>query len=346
MNKFIFTCGDINGIGPEIVIKALNKIAADSPSRLESDHVSNPNPQDSFIFICPKNIFEETIKRTPAKFNFQIENKFAENESGRVLILNIKNAKLQSGKPTKDSGKAAFKAIKLSSDILHKKKADAVITAPISKAAIRLAGYNYPGHTEMYAEWSKTKNFVMLFVSKELKAGLITIHEPIKAVPKLLSAKNIENKIKVVIYTLINDLNILNPKVAVLGLNPHAGEGGLIGTEEKKIIAPLILKSEFAKYLSEPFSPDAFFGSMAYKKYDLVLGMYHDQVLIPFKLLSFSSGVNYTAGLPIVRTSPDHGVAYDIAGKNVADESSILEAFYLAEKIVQNRKKNAFRKNI
>ena len=346
MNKYIFTCGDTNGIGPEIVVKALNKITVTSSSGLESNQINSSNSQNGFIFICPKNIFEETIKRTPANFDFQIENKFVDFEHDHVLVLNIKNTKLKFGKATKASGKAAFRAIKLSSEILNKKKADAVITAPISKAAIKLAGYNYPGHTEMYAEWSKIKDFVMLFTSKELRAGLVTIHEPLKAVPKLLSAKNIEKKIKVVIDTLINDMNILNPSVAVLGLNPHAGEDGLIGTEEKKIIAPLVKKSEYAKYLSGPFSPDAFFGSKAYKKYDFVLGMYHDQVLIPFKLLNFSLGVNFTAGLPIVRTSPDHGVAYDIAGKNIADESSILEAFYLAEKIVHNRKKNAFRKNI
>ncbi len=332
MNNFVFTCGDTNGIGPEIAVKALNKIYS--------------NPNNNFVFICPKNIFKETIKNVPASFNFKIKNLWSEPEPGMVTILNIKNPELEWGKPTKASGKAAFKAIKISSDLLIKKKADAVITAPISKTAIREAGYNYPGHTEMYAGWTKTKNFVMVFFSNEINAALITIHEPLKNVPKLLSAKNIIKKIETVISMFINDMNIENPKIAVLGLNPHAGEEGLIGLEEKKIISPVISGSKYSKYLSGPFSPDAFFGRRLYKNYDLVLGMYHDQVLIPFKLLSFSSGVNYTAGLPIVRTSPDHGVAYDIAGKGIADEASILEAFYLAEKIVNNRKKNAPRTDI
>ena len=332
MNKFIFTCGDTNGIGPEIVVKALNKIC--------------PGSENTFIFICPENIFIETAKSVHAYFDFKIKNKLNEPEPGVVTVLNIKNPELLPGKPTKASGKAAFKAIKISSELLIKGKADAVVTAPISKTAIKLAGFNYPGHTEMYASWTKTKNFVMVFFSKEINAALLTIHEPVKNISKLLSAKNIKNKIDVVVKMLLNDMNIENPKIAVLGLNPHAGEEGLIGLEEKKIITPVIKESIYSEYLSGPFSPDAFFGRSLYKNYDMVLGMYHDQVLIPFKLLSFSSGVNYTAGLPIVRTSPDHGVAYDISGKNAADETSILEAFYMAEKIVNNRKKNASRTNI
>ena len=329
MNKFIFTCGDTNGIGPEIVIKALNKVSDDT--------------ERNFIFICPKNSFIETAKIVPVYFDFKIKSSFDEPEPGVVTVLNIRNPKQEWGKPTRASGKAAFKAIKTSADLLIKEKADAVITAPISKTAIKLAGYNYPGHTEMYGSWTKSKNFVMVFFSKKINAALTTIHEPLKNVPKLLTSKNIKSKIDVIVNMLRRDMNIEKPKIAVLGLNPHAGEEGLIGSEEKKTIAPVINNSEYSEYLSGPFSPDAFFGRKLYENFDLVLGMYHDQVLIPFKLLSFSSGVNYTAGLPIVRTSPDHGVAYDIAGKNIADEKSILEAFYLAEKIVNNRKQNAIR---
>ncbi|MFZ0453084.1 MAG: 4-hydroxythreonine-4-phosphate dehydrogenase PdxA, partial [Ignavibacteriaceae bacterium] len=284
MNKFIFTCGDTNGIGPEIVIKALNKISAGT--------------EDDYIFICPKNIFLETAKFASVYFDFKIKNSLGEPEPGIVTVLNIKNTIPEWGKPTKASGKAAFKAIKTSSDLLVKGKADAVITAPISKRAIKLAGHDYPGHTEMYAGWTKTKNFVMAFFSKEINAALVTIHEPLKNVPKLLSAKNISSKIDVVVNMLRRDMNIEKPEIAVLGLNPHAGEEGLIGTEEKKTITPVIKESEYSEYLSGPFSPDAFFGRRLYEDFDLVLGMYHDQVLIPFKLLSFSSGVNYTAGLP------------------------------------------------
>jgi 4-hydroxythreonine-4-phosphate dehydrogenase len=331
MNKFIFTCGDTNGIGPEIVIKALNRIAVNSPEQIQLNR---------FIFICPKNVFESAADITPVHFDYQIKNGVKDSDIS-VTVLNIKNPKIEIGKPTKNSGKAAFTAIKLSYELLKKKKADAVITAPISKSAVKMAGYNYPGHTEMYAEWCGVKNFVMMFISKELNAALTTIHEPIKNIPGLLNSKYINGKIEVVVETLIHDMDISNPKVAILGLNPHAGEDGLIGKEEINIISPAVKKNKYSQYLSGPFSPDAFFGSMLYKKFDLVIGMYHDQVLIPFKLLNFSSGVNYTAGLPIVRTSPDHGTAFDIAGKNIADQSSILEAFFFAEKIVNNRKKNA-----
>jgi 4-hydroxythreonine-4-phosphate dehydrogenase len=191
----------------------------------------------------------------------------------------------------------------------------------------------------MYADWCGIKNFVMMFFSKKMNAALITIHEPVKNIPGLISKKLLTKKLKVVIDALRNDLKIKNPHIAILGLNPHAGEGGLIGLEEEEIVKPFI--KEFAdEMLSGPFSPDAFFANHLYKKYDVVIGMYHDQILIPFKMLNFNSGVNYTAGLPIVRTSPDHGVAYDIAGKNLANPASILEAYRFAEKIVRNRKQN------
>ena len=193
----------------------------------------------------------------------------------------------------------------------------------------------------MYAEWSNVSNFVMMFLSKKMNAALATIHEPIINVPKLINLKNLKNKLNVIINSLVTDLGIKNPKIAVLGLNPHAGEEGLIGKEEQSILRPLLNLNEFSNYLSGPFSPDAFFANRLYKNYDLVLGMYHDQVLIPFKLINFGSGVNYTAGLPIVRTSPDHGTAFDIAGKSLANESSFLEAYKYAKKIVNNREKNA-----
>jgi 4-hydroxythreonine-4-phosphate dehydrogenase len=324
MNKFVFTCGDINGIGPEIVIKTINKI--------------NKQKNITIYFLCPANVFNQASKTTKPLFNFKVIKRISEAKRSGIFVIDFGTYKQNLGKPTKSSGAAAFKAIKISFRILRDQKADAVITAPISKTAINKAKINFPGHTEMYAEWSEAKDFVMTFLSDKMYAGLVTIHEPIKNVAKLITAKRLKDKIETILNTLKIDLKISSPKIAVLGLNPHAGENGVIGKEETEIIQPVIMNKKFSQYLSGPFSPDAFFANHLYKKFDLVLGMYHDQALIPFKLLNFGGGVNYTAGLPIVRTSPDHGVAYDIAGKNLADESSILLAFRYAQKIVENRK--------
>lgn len=326
MNKFIFTCGDINGIGPEIVIKSLNKITAQKKT-------------EKFFFICPANIFIDTIKHIPTNFDYKIVNKINEENQSTLTVLNTGFAKQTFGKPTITSGKMAFKSLKISYDLLRDNIADAVITAPISKTAINKAGINFPGQTEMFAKWSSTKSFVMSFLSSKMNAALITIHNPLKDISKLLTIKRLDALFNVIIKLLKEDLRVVDPKVAVLGLNPHAGENGIIGKEEIERIAPVIKKFSVKILIEGPFSPDAFFGSKAYKKYDLIIGMYHDQMLIPFKLLNFGGGVNYTAGLPITRTSPDHGVAYDIAGKFIADESSMIMAYKYANRITNNRKK-------
>ncbi len=325
MNKFIFTCGDINGIGPEIVIKALNKIAV--------------NRKNKFIFICPVNVFNNNIKIIKPKFEFKIAELNENNFVSNVTILNTGFVKQKIGYATIDSGKAAFLSIKKSFELINNKFADAIITAPISKHAVNLAGDKFPGHTEMYAKWCGVNNFVMMFLSNKMNAALATIHEPIKNIPKLLTYDLIIQKLEVIISSIKNDLNISSPKIAVLGLNPHAGENGLIGFEEKEILVPIISSKKYSKILNGPFSSDAFFANHLYKKFDLVLGMYHDQTLIPFKLINFGEGVNFTAGLPIVRTSPDHGTAFDIAGQGIANESSIIKAFYYAKKITLNRKR-------
>ena len=325
MNKFTFTCGDINGIGPEIVIKALNKISSTS--------------KDKFIFICPLNVFKKNLKIIKPSFDYLITDNIRQAFIKQVTVLNIGEYKSVFGKPTIVSGSAAFDAVKMSFRLADNKVVDAVITAPLSKTAVNLAGNNFPGHTEMYADWSNVKNFVMMFLSERMNAALATIHEPIKKVPGLIKLNPLKKKAEVILNSLIKDLNISSPQIAVLGLNPHAGEEGLIGKEEQNILKRLINIKEFKNYLSGPFSPDAFFANRMYKNFDLVLGMYHDQVLIPFKLINFGAGVNYTAGLPIVRTSPDHGTAFDVAGKGIANESSIIKAYQYAKKIVINRKR-------
>jgi 4-hydroxythreonine-4-phosphate dehydrogenase len=325
-NRFIFTCGDINGIGPEIVIKTLEVLKKKSTSK--------------FYVLCPPSVFEHYYKLSKSKFQYEISENFNDADSV-VTVIPLKDLKLNYGKPTKNSGKISFEAIKIAVKFVNEGSVEAIVTAPISKTAINMAGINFPGHTEMLAEWTSTNDFVMTFLSKKMKSALVTIHNPLKKVPGLITEKNLHSTFNVVLNSLRNDLNIDKPKVAVLGLNPHAGESGIIGTEEENIIKPSILSFQNNQFLSGPFSPDAFFANRRYKKFDLVIGMYHDQVLIPFKMLNFGGGVNYTAGLPIIRTSPDHGVAYDIAGRNLANPASFLEAVRYAGIIIKNRKRKA-----
>lgn len=322
MNTFIFTCGDINGIGPEIIIKSLNNI--------------HTLPGKKFIVLIPYNIFELTAAVVKPEFNFIVTNNLQDLDKEGIIVFDLGKVKQALGNVSKDAGKIAYSAIKTSYNLLSRKTADAVITAPISKTAIHKYGIKFPGHTEIFSKWCGVNNYVMMFLSSEMNAALVTIHEPISKVPQLIKPKLLKNTILTVQNALQSDLSLRDSKIAVLGLNPHSGESGQIGYEEEKIIKPVIAKFS---YCEGPFSSDAFFANKLYKKYDCVLGMYHDQLLIPFKLLNFSSGVNYTAGLPIVRTSPDHGTAFDIAGQGIADESSMIQAFRYADIIVNNRNK-------
>ncbi len=323
MKKYVFTCGDINGIGPEIVVKTLNKL-----------YTRN---QSSFSFICPANVFLSVIKKNPVNFDYEISDNAGQIGNKKIQIIDIGKVPQNLGKPTSESGLAAYNAIKLSFELSRKKLIDGIITAPISKTALKIAGINFPGHTELYAHWCKTRLYAMTFLSHKMNAALITIHEPLKKVPGMITKKILREKFDIVFNLLKIDLRILSPKIAVLGLNPHAGENGFIGNEEEEIINPIINEKKYSKYFNGTFSSDAFFANKLFLNYDLVLGLYHDQILIPFKLLNFEKGVNYTAGLPLVRTSPDHGTAFDIAGDNIASESSLLQAYYYAEKIIKNR---------
>jgi 4-hydroxythreonine-4-phosphate dehydrogenase len=326
MNRILFTCGDINGIGPEIIIKSLNLIIK--------------NSKNKYYVICPQNTFQKTSILVKPGFDFSYAERFKDMEQGTVCVIKLQNVSQYYGKPTKESGTTAFNAVKLAVELAISKSIDAIVTAPLSKTAIHLAGVKFPGHTEMLAEYTNSKNYSMMFLSQKMKASLVSIHEPIRNVAGLIKEKQLHSIFDVVINSLHNDFNLHNPKIAVLGLNPHAGENGAIGNEELNIIVPAIKNYAFNKFLSGPFSPDAFFANRSYRKYDMVIGMYHDQLLIPFKLLNFGGGVNYTAGLPIIRTSPDHGVAYDIAGKNIANPSSMIQAYKYALAILKNRKRN------
>jgi len=322
MKYFVFTCGDINGIGPEISIKTFNNIK---------------NDKNKIVFVCPANVFYKTLEKAQTSCDFRIINDPAEisSDSSMVDVLDIGRAVITKGKPTKESGKAAYKALELAFEVVLMYDQAALITAPISKEAFKMAGVKYPGHTEMLADWCMTDNFGMMFLSEEMKCALATIHVPLKDVPKLITKKNIEKKFYLLLTSLKDDFNIKSPRIAVLGLNPHSGENGNIGKEEQKEIIPVVNK--FKKNVEGPFVPDAFFGMQMHKEFDCTLGMYHDQVLIPFKMMNFSTGVNYTCGLPIVRTSPDHGTAYGIAWKGIADESSMVQAYKWAKQILLNR---------
>lgn len=328
MSRIVFTCGDLNGIGPEIAIKAINKISSKSKK-----------PQ--LILIIPENVFINIKKIIRPTFKYDATDEIKSTISNKepVTILTIESFAQKIGKPTISSGEAAYLALKTSFKLLKNNLADAAVTAPVSKTALNLAGIRYPGQTEMFADWCGKKNFVMTFLSKLLRVGLYSIHIPLKEVSKSLNSNKFQEKLNIVISTLRNDLGIHNPRIAVLGLNPHAGENGIIGSEEKEILEGVINSKKYNELVKGPFPPDAFFANRRYEEYDLVFGLYHDQVLIPFKYINYGKGVNYTAGLPIIRTSPDHGTAYDIAGKGIADESSMIEAFRYAELILKNRKK-------
>lgn len=328
MRKIVFTCGDVNGIGPEIVVKTLQRLY---DSRVK----------EQLIFICPVNVFIKYYHLTYSGFPFQVVNKseLVENTE-RILIYGLPEAKLSVGKPTIQSGKTSYLSLKESYELLKNNLADAVVTAPVSKYALKLAGIDFPGQTEMFAEWCNEKKFLMTFLSAKMNAALMTIHIPLSKVVSKINSGRVKTALDIITKTARIDLGIKEPKIAVMGVNPHAGEEGLIGNEEIKFIKPVLQKNEYSSYVDGPYPSDAFFAMKRYKDYDFVVGMYHDQVLIPFKLMNFNTGVNYTAGLPIVRTSPDHGCAFDIAGNQMADESSIYSAYLYAKKIVQNRKKN------
>ena len=329
MDKLVFTCGDVNGIGPEIVIKALNKI-------------SNTYKKSQYYFLVPENVFERIKGVIKPNFEYALaDEKSVSYSDSKVTIVLQKPVRLKIGQASKESGTASYKSLKASYDLLKKGIADAVITAPVSKTAFNYAGLRFPGQTELFAHWSKTVNYIMTFLSRKLNVALFSIHIPLRRVSGLLREEVLENKLYLAHRMLKSDLGISDPKIAVLGLNPHAGEGGIIGTEEYEVISPVLKRIRRNVKVEGPFSADAFFAKRKYKEYDLTFGMYHDQVLIPFKHINAGKGINFTAGLPIIRTSPDHGVAYDIAWKGIADHSSIIEAVKYAGLLVRNRKKHA-----
>jgi len=259
-----------------------------------------------------------------------------------VLSLSDLGEGLCWGKPTPETGRAMGRYIEEAVRLVQDNQLAGMVTCPIGKAALKAGGYRFPGHTEMLAELCQAHDFAMMMAGTALKVTLVTIHQSLAEVPAAITQEAVLRMIAITGQALRDDFGIPQPRLAVAGLNPHAGEGGMFGDEEQRVIGPAVAAGRRGGWLVEgPFPPDTVFHKAAAGQFDAVICMYHDQGLIPFKLLHFSDGVNVTLGLPIVRTSVDHGTAYDIAGKGVADPASLAAAVFMAEAIVANRKKLA-----
>lgn len=328
--RIILSMGDYNGIGPEIILKSF------------SNQTGNPA---IIIAAGHEKIFKFYRDKLSIDTKFNLIKSTKEAKPGILNIFNCISSheiEIQPGSLTRHAGRSSMITVEKIFKICQSGNADAMVTAPISKEAIHLGGYNYPGHTEYLAELSDSADYLMMLVSGDLRVALTSIHVPITDVPRLISESLILQKLRVLNESLKFDFKISSPKISVLGLNPHAGDGGVIGREELDVIAPALQKANLNDIdAMGPYPADSFFGSGEYKKFDAILAMYHDQGLIPFKTLSFGSGVNFTAGLPVIRTSPDHGTAYNIAGQNKADHRSFTAALDLAALLADNRKKSS-----
>jgi 4-hydroxythreonine-4-phosphate dehydrogenase len=320
------THGDLNGISYEIIIKALedNRIL----------ELFTP------VVYGLSRVFSYNRKNMNATtFNYNLVRDASFSKSNKVNLINLNDAevKIDFGKSVKIAGEYAFEALKLAVNDLKSNKINVVVTAPITKENTTSEHFPFPGHTEYFASEFNTDQYLMLMVSGNLRIGTVTGHIPLANVKEKITEELITSKINVLHESLIRDFGISRPKIALLGLNPHAGENGQIGHEEEEILIPAMMKAKKkGKLVFGPFPADGFFAG-SYLKYDGILAMYHDQGLIPFKTLANGQGVNFTAGLPIVRTSPAHGTAYDIAGQGVASEVSIRNAMYLAVDIFNHR---------
>lgn len=319
--------GDFNGIGPEIIMKSLKDKAI-------TDFFTPIIFGSGKLFTYQKNIF----KLQQLNFNYITDATQAQSDKINMVNLTKENVNVEMGVPTEESTRMAIDSLEAATNALIKGDIDVLVTAPINKDVMMKHGFAHAGHTG-YLEEKFGKKGLMFLVTNDLKVAVSTHHIPISQVAESISKEKIKKQIKMLNQCLVEDFQIPRPKIAVLGLNPHAGDGGVIGTEEIEIIEPAINELFDNGVLTfGPFPADSFFQPNKYKNYDAVLAMYHDQGLAPFKTIAYEEGVNYTAGLPFIRTSPDHGVAYDIAGKNVANEQSFSEALFMAVKIFKNRR--------
>ena len=317
--------GDLNGIGSEVVLKTFE--------------------DNRMLELCTPVIFANVKIMSFLKKNLNLEaslhgiDTLSQVVFGKINVLNVwkEGVNLEFGKNDDVVGKYAIKSFQAATAALKEKFIDVLVTAPINKYNIQSDDFKFPGHTD-YLDKELTGNALMLMVHDKLRVGLLTDHIPVNEVSNHLTEELLVKKVDTIIKTLQQDFGVSKPKVALLGLNPHSGDNGVIGDEEEKIIKPAVKKMfDSDKMVFGPFASDSFFGSLQYEKYDAILAMYHDQGLIPFKTLSFGNGVNYTAGLNRIRTSPDHGTAFEIAGKGIANHDSFKEAVYLALDIYKKR---------
>lgn len=320
------SCGDINGIGIEVVLKSF-----------EDNRMFDFCTPVLFSNAKIVSVHEKLL--SSRKINAVTVNNLDKLVSNKLNIFNAfkDSFKVELGKETAEGGKSAFISLQKATEALQQKKIDVLVTAPINKNNIQSDKFNFKGHTE-YLESQFEGDSLMILMTDEIKIGLITGHIPIHKVAETITPELITKKVNLMHTSLVQDFGISKPKIAVLGLNPHCGDNGVIGEEDDKMIRPTLNKiQERGKIVYGPYSADSFFGSESYKKFDGVLAMYHDQGLAPFKTMSFGNGVNFTAGLNAVRTSPDHGTAYEIAGKNKANASSFREAVYKGISIYKTR---------
>ncbi len=325
MLKIGITIGDMNGVGPEIILKTF----ADK----------------RMLEFCTPIIYSSTRTLEFVKKHFKYNIEFngikssAQAEDNRVNVVNCWNEVPQINFGTKDKniGKHAIISLKAATSDLKQGHVDVIVTAPINKDSIQSDDFNFPGHTD-YLDNQIEGRALMLMVSGNLRIGLLTDHIPVSKISESITKELVENKINTIHKTLVEDFNISKPKIAILGINPHSGDDGVIGSEEKTVLTPTVERMRENNILAfGPYSADSFFGSGEHEPFDAVIAAYHDQGLIPFKTLSFGQGVNFTAGLEKIRTSPDHGTAYSIAGKGIADETSFKEAVFLAILTYRNR---------
>ncbi|UBB89488.1 4-hydroxythreonine-4-phosphate dehydrogenase PdxA [Candidatus Kaistella beijingensis] len=323
--KVGISVGDFNGIGPEIIMKSLQ-------DKNITDFFTPIIFASGKLFTYQKNIFK--LQQT---YHYITEVSQAQHDKINMVNLWKDNVNVDLGKPTEESTKMAIDSLEAATTALMNGEIDVLVTAPINKDEMLKQGFKHAGHTG-FLEEKFGKKGLMFLVTDDLKVAVSTHHIPVSQVAENISKEKIKKQIKLLNQCLIEDFCIERPKIAVLGLNPHAGDGGAIGKEEIEIIEPAIRELFDNGVLAfGPFPADSFFQPNKYRNYDAVLAMYHDQGLAPFKTLAYEEGVNYTAGLPFIRTSPDHGVAYDIAGQNLADEQSFTEAIFMAIKIFKNR---------
>lgn len=329
--KIGISIGDVNGIGLEVILKTL--------------------VNSSIYDYCTPIVYGTTkvasfYRKTLAigDFNFNVISQPDQANPRRANIINCwdEDVKIEPGVANETGGKYAFISLDRAVGDLLAGTIDALVTAPINKHNIQNADFAFPGHTEYIQHKTSSPDSLMFLIGEDLKVGVVTGHVPVTEVAPKITKEAILSKLQLMKESLKKDFWIQKPRIAVLGLNPHAGDNGLIGKEELEIISPAIEEAqEKGVFAFGPYPADGFFASGAHLKFDAVLAMYHDQGLIPFKYIAFHNGINFTAGLPVVRTSPDHGTGYDIAGKNLASESSFREAIFAALNIVKRRRELA-----